>query len=87
MRGARNIGLVAVIGAGLYGAACNDATGSDASVEEQRAYIDAIVPHHQMALMRGDEALAKATHQGLKNIAQRTKEDQAREIARVKEIR
>lgn len=37
--------------------------------------------------MRADEALAKAVHPGLKNIASRMKEDQGREIAQFKEIR
>ena len=42
--------------------------------------------HHQIATRRADEALAKANQQDPKNIAQRMKEDQAREIARVKAI-
>lgn len=67
--------------------ACEDVTEPEASEEEQVAYIDGIVPHHQIATMRADEALAKAVHQGLKNIAQRMKEDQGREIALFKEIR
>ena len=44
--------------------ACEGAVEPDANVEEQVAYIDAIVPHHQIALMRADEALAKAPIRG-----------------------
>ena len=85
----RRWSVVGVAVVTLAAAACSDddGTGPDASVEEQRSYIDNIVPHHQIALMRADEALQKAVHQGLKNIAQRMKDDQAREIAEFKEIR
>lgn len=68
-------------------ACSDDSTGPDASADEQRSYIDNIVPHHQIALMRADEALAKSTRQGLRNIAQRMKEDQGREIAAFKALR
>lgn len=71
-------------------AACDDeddATGPNAEVEEQRAFIDGIVPHHEIANMRADEALAKAVHPGLRTIAQRMKEDQGREISQYKAIR
>ena len=70
-------------------AACgdDDPASPDASVDEQLAYIDNIVPHHQIALIRADEALQKAVHQGLKNIATRMKEDQGREIAEFKAIK
>lgn len=68
-------------------AACEDSAAPDADEEEQRAFIDLIVPHHQMAQMRADEALEKAVHEGLRNIATRMKEDQGREIAQYKEIR
>lgn len=79
----RKLGVALVVGAGVLGAGCNDdSTGPGrASVDEQVAYIDGIVPHHQIALMRADEALAKAVHPGLKAIAQRMKEDQGREIS------
>jgi uncharacterized protein (DUF305 family) len=77
-----------VAGAVLAAVACNDATGpDDASVAEQVAYIDGIVPHHQIATMMADEALAKAVHPGLMTIAQRMKEDQGREIAQFQSIR
>lgn len=68
-------------------AACDGATEPQADTDEQVAYIDAIVPHHEIATMRADEALAKATRPGTRRVAQRMKEDQAREIARFREIR
>ena len=85
----RRWGVIAGAALALFAAACNDddSTGPDASVDEQRSYIDNIVPHHQIALIRADEALAKAVHPGLRNIAQRMKDDQGREIAEFKEIR
>lgn len=51
--------------------ACEDSTGPDATTQEQVAYIDGIVPHHQIAIMRADEAVAKATEPGLRTLAQR----------------
>lgn len=42
----------------LFAAARNDGgTGPEASVEEQRAFIDGTMPHHQMASMMPDEAI------------------------------
>ena len=68
--------------------ACSDnGTEPDASTEEQVAFIDNIVPHHQVANMMADEAIAKAVHQGLRNIAQRMKDDQTREIGEYLTIR
>jgi uncharacterized protein (DUF305 family) len=85
----RRLAIVGMMVVAVTATACNDddSTGPDATVDEQRSYIDNIVPHHQIALIRADEALAKAVHQGLKNIATRMKEDQGREIAEFKAIR
>lgn len=87
-RGARRrlgsvLGMVALV----VMACGRSSTEPDASVEEQRAWIDNIVPHHQVAGMMADEALEKAVHQGLRNMALRMKEDQDREIAAFREIR
>lgn len=80
MKTALLAGLAALLAAGSL--ACGeDTTSSDASVEEQRAYIDAIVPHREVALIRADEALAKATRQWLKDMAGEMKADQMAEIA------
>lgn len=65
----------------------NSSTEPKSSDESNRAYIDAIVPHHQMALTMADEALEKAVHPGLKEMAQTMKEDQAREIDQFKDTR
>ena len=81
-------GRVVVAAAVVLGiTACDAATGSDADVDEQVAYIDAIVPHHQIALIRADEALAKANRAGTRRVAQRMKDDQGREIERFRSIR
>lgn len=88
-RGARRtLVSVLLLMATIALAACGRSTTEpDASVEEQRAWIDNIVPHHQVAGMMADEAMVKAVHQGLRNIAMRMKEDQDREIAAFREIR
>lgn len=75
----------ALLAASLW--ACSDDPAATASEDEQVAYIDNLVPHHQMALMMADDAILKAVHQGLRNIAQRMKADQSLEIAELKEIR
>lgn len=45
------------------------------------AYIDAIVPHHRMALMMAQMELDKGTRAEVKALAQRIKDDQTAEIA------
>ncbi len=67
--------------------ACDESTAPDATTVEQVAYIDGIVPHHQIAIMRADEALAKASRPGMKTLAQRVKSDQTAEIAELKATR
>ena len=77
-----------MMGAAVVAAACDDTTTEpDASRDEQVAYIDQIVQHHQIAIIRADEALAEANRAGLKGVATRIKTDQAREIAQFKTIR
>jgi uncharacterized protein (DUF305 family) len=65
-------------------AACDSSTTSpEANPPDNvnRAYIDAIVPHHEMASMMADEAIAKAVHPGLRTMAQQMKQDQSQEVA------
>jgi uncharacterized protein (DUF305 family) len=57
--------LVPVLALGASVACDDDSTEPDATTEEQVAYIDQIVPHHEVASMRADEALTKAVHEGL----------------------
>lgn len=85
----RRWSVIGVAVVALFAAACSndDNTGPDASVEEQRAFIDGIVPHHQMASMMADDAIAKAVHAGLRTMAQTMKTDQNREIERYKDVR
>lgn len=83
----RRAGLVGVVAAASLAAACDDSTTEpDADVREQASYINQLVQHHQIALIRADEALAKANRQGLKNVATRMRTDQTREIAELRTI-
>lgn len=78
--------LSALILAGLVG--CMDDEDDKGDVRENsRAYIDGIVPHHEMAVMMSDEAMVKAVRPGLKEMAAKMKEDQTREIGQFKQIR
>lgn len=86
MSSAKAARYIIAVGAFLV-AGCDDSTEPDATVTEQVAYIDNIVPHHEMAGMRADEAMAKAVHPGLEIMAQRMKDDQTREISQFKQIR
>ena len=88
--GWRRWSVIGVAVVSLFAAACSDddeGTGPDASVEERRAFIDGIVPHHQAASMMADDAIAKATRPGLRTLAQAMKADQNREIEQYKDIR
>lgn len=87
--GWRRWSIVGVALVSLSAAACSDddGTGPAASVEEQRAFIDGIVPHHQAASMMADDAIAKATRAWVRTLAQTMKADQNREIAQYKAIR
>lgn len=77
---------IAIAGGLLFAAACSDdVTGPTA--DEARSYIDNLVPHHQIATMMADDALAKAVRAGLRSMAQQMKTDQTREVAELKAIR
>ena len=52
--------------------------------EADRAFIDGMVPHHELAVMMADDALAKASQQPLKDFAVKVKADQGKEIAEMK---
>lgn len=65
----------------------DSATGPGPTDESNRAYIDGIVPHHEMALMMADEAMMKAVHPSLKEMAGKMKEDQSKEIDIFKDTR
>ena len=73
------------------GTAGEDTTASEhgaaQAAEADRMFIDEMVPHHEMALMMAEDALAKANTQELKSFAQKVKDDQAREIAQMKSWR
>jgi len=49
-----------------------------------RAFIDAMLPHHESAVMMAQEAQTKAEHQELKDLAGRIIASQQREIAQMK---
>lgn len=85
----RCVAVVSTIAIAVLLGACSDddPTSPIARVDEQVAFIDNIVPHHEIANMMADEALAKATRQWLRDFARRMMEDQTREIAEYREIR
>lgn len=70
--------------------ACDNSTtspGDNPPDNINRAYIDAIVPHHVMASMMADEALAKGTRAGVRSMAQQMKTDQGAEISLFRQTR
>lgn len=60
---------------------------TDVDEDSNRAFIDGLVPHHEMALMMADDAIMKASRESLKQMARKMKEDQAKEITELKSIR
>lgn len=60
---------------------------SPAASDADRAFIDGMVPHHEMAVMMADDALAKGTRTELKDFARKVKVDQGREITELKDWR
>lgn len=79
----KTITLFAVIGLGIVGCKHDPMETED----NDKSFIDGLVPHHEMALMMADDAIAKASHESLKMMAQKMKEDQTAEIAELKKIR
>lgn len=86
------LGLTAV----LVLAGCSDGNGSNTSRNatvppftpaNDVQFIDAIIPHHQMALMMAEEELNKGTRQPVKDMAQRMKDAQTAEIATLRSAR
>lgn len=65
-------------------AAAASPAASPAASDADRAFIDGMVPHHEMAVRMADDALAKATRQELKDFAVKVKADQGKEIAEMK---
>lgn len=60
------------------------ATSPGQAGEGDRAFIDGMVPHHEMALMMADEAQYEAKRQELKDFAVQVKGDQRAEILEMK---
>jgi uncharacterized protein (DUF305 family) len=69
---------------GASGAPSPAASAAPTASDADRAFIDGMVPHHEMAVMMADDALAKAAHQELKDFATKVKADQGKEIAEMK---
>lgn len=63
------------------------AVQTPAANDGDRRFIDDMVPHHQTALMRADDALAKADHEELRAFARKMKEDQGKEIQELRSYR
>ena len=55
--------------------------------DPSRAFIDLMIPHHEMALMMSEHHLAMSKHEGVKAIARRMATEQRQEIADLKEAR
>ena len=84
--------LLPVVLAGLV--ACNDDSASDAESvapppipSDDIAFIDNLVPHHQMALEMAEMAIARATREDVRAMAEHMKVAQQEEIAQMQEIR
>lgn len=78
----RSHSWIALAVGALLGCGDDNPTNNDsADNQANQAYIDMIVPHHELATMMADEAMAKAVHPGLVTLAQRAKDDQVGEIA------
>jgi uncharacterized protein (DUF305 family) len=73
-------------GALVFAVACDDSNSStspqvtSAATSADRAFIDGMVPHHGMAVLSADMAIARAVHPELKAFAQKMKDDQQKEI-------
>lgn len=66
------------------GATALPAAAATQANDADRAFIDGMVPHHEMAVVMADDALAKANKAELKDFARQVKADQSREIADMK---
>lgn len=60
--------------------ACSDTTAPDTATTADRAFINGMVPHHGMANLMADMAIARATRPELRAMATQMKQDQGREI-------
>lgn len=90
---------LAFAGIALFAAGCGGSSGNnDGSSSQNRTdppfiaqsdveYIDAIVPHHEMALHMADMEIAKGTRDDVKALATRIRDAQTAEIALLKEAR
>lgn len=65
-------------------AACSDTTAPDTATTADRSFINGMVPHHGMANLMADMAIARANRQELRNMATQMKQDQSREIDSLK---
>ncbi|MBI3964984.1 MAG: DUF305 domain-containing protein [Chloroflexi bacterium] len=52
-----------------------------------RVFIDAMIPHHQSAVVAAEQALLKAEHAEIKQLATAIKTDQQREIDQMRQWR
>lgn len=63
------------------------ASSQKAAQDADRAFIDLMVPHHQMGIEMANEAIAKAQHKEIKAFAQKMKDDQTKDINQLKSWR
>lgn len=83
---------IALFVAGCGGSSSNDETSQNRTeppfiAQSDVEYIDAIVPHHEMALHMAEMEIAKGTRADVKALATRIRDAQTAEIATLKEAR
>jgi uncharacterized protein (DUF305 family) len=66
--------------AGVSACRRNSTSARARASEGDRAYIDAMVPHHQAGIMLADQAIQRANHQELKVFAADVRAEEAGEI-------
>jgi uncharacterized protein (DUF305 family) len=72
------------LGGHQMGGMDTDLAQLEAAVPFDKAFIDAMIPHHQSAIDMAKEAQTKATHQEIKDLAGRIVSAQQREIDQMK---
>lgn len=86
------LAMMAVLGLqsapGWSEAKAQTAASSQKTLQDaDRAFIDLMVPHHQMGIEMANEAIAKAQHKELKAFAQRMRDIQRKEVEQMKSWR
>jgi uncharacterized protein (DUF305 family) len=84
LRPALPIALAALVAAGL--GACGDDNSSSSNDQTQRAFLEAMVPHHQSAVEMARVARRRAEHPEIRELAGAIVSAQEKEIAQMRRI-